>query len=100
MSDDNTTSDPLPWHLSRWVVFSLRRRSGYQSPYSLGMVYPSWRQGLRYRTTKGGYLAPITVSLFGTRPRTIPPSLARLPSWIARVARSTDARGFTINRRT
>ena len=50
--------------------YFLRRKTGYMSPYTLGMLYPSHKRSE----------APIFVTI--TLP--VHPSLIRFPSWIAR----------------
>lgn len=78
------------------VKFALRRKSGYVSRYSLGMLYPSYRKGLLIQGSRGEYVAPILLELpFGQRRwiRVWPP-LVRFPSWVSRKAHNRDENGF------
>lgn len=88
-------SNPV-WKPLRSVRFALRRKSGYHSPYTLGMVYPSYRKGLLHHGPKGDPVHPIMISLPLGKNRwfRIWPPLVRIPSWIARKARGCDAEGF------
>lgn len=80
----------------RKVQFALERKTGYRSPYSLGLVYPSYRKGRLYAGNTGDWVAPILVKLpFGPRRwfRVWPP-VVRFPSWIARKVLRRDEDGF------
>lgn len=77
----------------RLIRLALRRKSGYISPYPLSMIYPSYRSAYRYRERNNGYVAPVMISLFGTRFVQISAAVVRLPSWLARVLQRTDENG-------
>lgn len=91
-SCSNPRSKPL-----RSAQFALQRKTGYISPYSLGMLYPSYRKGRLHPGGKGGWVSPILVKLpFGPqRWFRVPPAAIRFPSWIARKVTGCDAAGFS-----
>lgn len=81
------------------IKFALLRKSGYISPYSLAMVYPSYRRSRHYALAglnTSGHVAPIMVQLpiGGRRWIQVWPPLVRFPSWVARKAQNRDAEGF------
>ncbi len=78
------------------LKFALLRTSGYISPYTLGMVYPSHRRGAAFQRSRGHRVSPVVVQLPFGEPRWIQvwPPLLRFPSWVARKAKGRDAEGF------
>lgn len=76
--------------------YALQRKSGYISPYTLGMVYPSYRKGLILQGPKGLWVAPVLIML-PIGPRLwfrIWPAAIRFPSWIARTVNRRNLKKF------
>lgn len=67
------------------MKFYLQRKTGYQAPYHLSMVYPSYKASVFHQG-----VGPTILMEVGGKSFEVPAWITRFPSWIARKASGYD----------